>query len=62
MLTYDDYTELPVTYTPEMAVYVAGEYKADGTITLIESFGRFILVDTGGPWDKEFLTQGKHGM
>ncbi|MEQ2234960.1 hypothetical protein ILYODFUR_036749 [Ilyodon furcidens] len=33
-----------------------GTFKADGTITLIEGI-RNILVDTGGPWDREFLLQ-----
>ncbi|KAM3590918.1 uncharacterized protein V6R79_018845 [Siganus canaliculatus] len=31
-----------------------GTFKADGTITLITG-PRAILVDTGGPWDREFL-------
>ncbi|KAM4713779.1 metallo-beta-lactamase domain-containing protein 1 [Anableps anableps] len=33
-----------------------GTFKADGTITLIKGL-RDILVDTGGPWDREFLLQ-----
>nr|XP_046237611.1 metallo-beta-lactamase domain-containing protein 1 [Scatophagus argus] len=31
-----------------------GSFKADGTITLITG-PRTILVDTGGPWDRDFL-------
>ncbi|KAI3376718.1 hypothetical protein L3Q82_017145 [Scortum barcoo] len=31
-----------------------GTYRADGTITLITG-PRTILVDTGGPWDRNFL-------
>ncbi|KAM7379429.1 hypothetical protein PAMP_004978 [Pampus punctatissimus] len=31
-----------------------GTFKADGTITLITG-PRTILVDTGGPWDRDFL-------
>lgn len=31
-----------------------GTFKADGTITLIRGI-RDILVDTGGPWDRDFL-------
>lgn len=31
-----------------------GTFKADGTITLITG-PRNILVDTGGPWDRDFL-------
>lgn len=31
-----------------------GSFKADGTITLITG-PQTILVDTGGPWDREFL-------
>ncbi|XP_028285162.1 metallo-beta-lactamase domain-containing protein 1 isoform X2 [Parambassis ranga] len=31
-----------------------GTFKADGTITLITGL-KIILVDTGGPWDKDFL-------
>lgn len=31
-----------------------GTFRADGTITLITG-PRTILVDTGGPWDRDFL-------
>ncbi|KAK2900303.1 metallo-beta-lactamase domain-containing protein 1 [Channa argus] len=31
-----------------------GTFKADGTVTLIEG-PKTILVDTGGPWDRDFL-------
>ncbi|KAM9836544.1 metallo-beta-lactamase domain-containing protein 1 [Aulostomus maculatus] len=31
-----------------------GTFRADGTITLIRG-SRTILVDTGGPWDRDFL-------
>lgn len=31
-----------------------GTFKADGTITLVTGL-RVILVDTGGPWDRDFL-------
>ncbi len=31
-----------------------GTFRADGTITLITG-PRAILVDTGGPWDRDFL-------
>ncbi|XP_041634647.1 metallo-beta-lactamase domain-containing protein 1 isoform X2 [Cheilinus undulatus] len=31
-----------------------GSFRADGTVSLI-SGPRIILVDTGGPWDKDFL-------
>lgn len=33
-----------------------GSFRADGTITLIRGV-MDILVDTGGPWDREFLLQ-----
>ncbi|XP_069502492.1 metallo-beta-lactamase domain-containing protein 1 [Ambystoma mexicanum] len=33
-----------------------GNTRADGTITLIKG-PQIILVDTGGPWDREFLLQ-----
>ncbi|XP_051231215.1 metallo-beta-lactamase domain-containing protein 1 isoform X2 [Dicentrarchus labrax] len=33
-----------------------GTFRADGTITLITG-PRTILVDTGGPWDRDFLLQ-----
>ena len=33
-----------------------GTFRADGTITLITGL-RTILVDTGGPWDRDFLLQ-----
>lgn len=34
-----------------------GTTRADGTITLLTSPHRNILVDTGGPWDRDFLLQ-----
>lgn len=33
-----------------------GSFRADGTISLITG-PRVILVDTGGPWDRDFLLQ-----
>ena len=31
-----------------------GSFRADGTITLLTG-PKTVLVDTGGPWDREFL-------
>lgn len=40
-----------------------GNFRADGTITLITGL-KNILVDTGGPWDRDFLltTLKKRGL
>ncbi|XP_037537943.1 metallo-beta-lactamase domain-containing protein 1 [Nematolebias whitei] len=40
-----------------------GTFRADGTITLLTG-PRTVLVDTGGPWDRDFLLQslGDRGM
>nr|XP_061810911.1 metallo-beta-lactamase domain-containing protein 1-like [Nerophis lumbriciformis] len=34
-----------------------GTFRADGTVTLITGAGKNILVDTGGPWDRDFLLE-----
>ena len=39
-------------------IFFQGAYKADCTISLINSADQNILVDTGGPWDKDFLLKG----
>ncbi|XP_051915394.1 metallo-beta-lactamase domain-containing protein 1 [Hippocampus zosterae] len=34
-----------------------GTFRADGTVTLITGDGNNILVDTGGPWSRDFLVE-----
>ncbi|XP_061150432.1 metallo-beta-lactamase domain-containing protein 1 [Syngnathus typhle] len=34
-----------------------GTFRADGTVTLVTRDGNNILVDTGGPWDRDFLVE-----
>ncbi|XP_061619130.1 metallo-beta-lactamase domain-containing protein 1 [Phyllopteryx taeniolatus] len=35
-----------------------GSFRADGTVTLVTAAGgNNILVDTGGPWDRDFLVE-----
>lgn len=49
---------------PGYAAWVgAGEIRAEGTITLVKG-PKNIVVDTGGPWDKDFLTAAlaEHGL
>ena len=38
---------------------IAGDTRADGTISLVQTQTATILVDTGGPGNKQFLTDGK---
>ena len=39
-------------------IFDSGLYKADCTISLVKSADLTVLVDTGGPWNKEFLLKG----
>ncbi|XP_077401219.1 metallo-beta-lactamase domain-containing protein 1 [Vanacampus margaritifer] len=34
-----------------------GTFRADGTVTLVTGPGNNILVDTGGPWTRDFLVE-----
>ncbi|XP_019733091.1 metallo-beta-lactamase domain-containing protein 1 [Hippocampus comes] len=34
-----------------------GTFRADGTVTLVTGDGNNILVDTGGPWSRDFLVE-----
>ncbi|XP_077356199.1 metallo-beta-lactamase domain-containing protein 1 isoform X2 [Festucalex cinctus] len=34
-----------------------GTFRADGTVTLVTAAGNNILVDTGGPWARDFLVE-----
>ena len=41
-----------------------GSFRADGTVTLVTGPRTTILVDTGGPWDRDLLltTLGERGL
>lgn len=41
-----------------------GTFRADGTVTLVTGDGNNMLVDTGGPWGRDFLVESlqKRGL